>query len=133
MAAYAAFGAYAVVAAIFSAGRDQVWAIWAAFGYAVALLMLWRWPGRTGIAVLVSVALAVVAPLLWLSTAYPLEDGMDVIDRAATLLLHHGSPYLTAAQVTGWSSYQSLPSGDDPVRRAERGRTRRNGTGRPGG
>ena len=67
--------------------------------------MLWRWPGRTGIAVLVSVALAVVAPLLWLSTAYPLEDGMKVIDRAATLLLHHGSPYLTATQVTCWSSY----------------------------
>jgi hypothetical protein len=105
IAAYAAFGAYAVVAAIFSAGRDQVWAIWAAVGYAVALLMLWRWPARTGAAVLVSVALAVVAPLLWLSTAYPLEDGMNVIDRAATLLLHHGSPYLTTTQVTGWLSY----------------------------
>ena len=105
MAAYAAFGVYAVVAAILSAGRDQVWAIWAACGYAVALLMLWRWPGRTGAAAGVSVALAVVAPLLWLSTAYPLEDGMNVIDRAATLLLHHGSPYLTATQVTSWLSY----------------------------
>ena len=105
MAAYAAFGVYAVVAAILSAGRDQVWAIWAACGYAVALLMLWRWPGRTGAAVGVSVALAVVAPMLWLSTAYPLEDGMNVIDRAATLLLHHGSPYLTATQVTSWLSY----------------------------
>ena len=54
---------------------------------------------------LVSVAVAVVAPLLWLSVAYPLEDGMMVIDRSATLLLHHGSPYLTAAQVTSWLSY----------------------------
>ena len=52
-----------------------------------------------------SVALAVVAPLLWLSVAYPLEDGMMVIDRSAALLLHHGSPYLTAAQVTYWLSY----------------------------
>ena len=50
-------------------------------------------------------ALAVLAPLLWLSVAYPLEDGMMVIDRSATLLLHHGSPYLSAAQVTSWLSY----------------------------
>jgi hypothetical protein len=104
MAAYAVFGAYAVIAAVFSAGRDQVWAIWASCGYAVALLMLWRGLGRAA-AVLVSVALAVVAPLLWLSTAYPLEAGMVVIDRSATLLLHHGSPYLSSAQVISWLSY----------------------------
>jgi len=104
MAAYAAFGAYAVVAAVLSGGRDQLWAIWAACGYAVALVMLWRGRGRTA-AVLVSVALAVLAPLLWLSVAYPLEDGMRVIDRSATLLLHHGLPYLSATQVTDWLSY----------------------------
>jgi hypothetical protein len=98
---------YAVAAAILSGGRDQVWSIWAACGYAAALVMLWRWPGRRGLlaAVLVSVALAVLAPLLWLSVAYPLEDGMRVIDRAASLLLHHGTPYLAADQVTGWLSY----------------------------
>jgi hypothetical protein len=107
MAVYAAFTAYAAVAAIFSGGRDQVWAIWAACGYAVALFMMWRWPSRRVrvAAVLVSVALAVLAPLLWLSVAYPLEDGMNVIDRSAALLLHHGTPYLSAAQVTSWLSY----------------------------
>jgi hypothetical protein len=104
MAAYAAFGAYAVVAAVLSGGRDQVWAIWAACGYAVALIVLWRWGART-FALLVSVALAVLAPLLWLSVAYPLEDGMFVIDRSAALLLHHGLPYLSATQVTSWLSY----------------------------
>ena len=83
MAAYAVFAAYAVAAAFLSGGRDRVWAIWAACGYAVALIMLWQWRGRRGrmTAVLVSVALAVLAPLLWLSVAYPLEDGMVVIDR----------------------------------------------------
>jgi hypothetical protein len=107
MAAYAAFGVYAVTAALLSGGRDQVWAIWAACGYAAALFVLWRWRGRRirMAAVLVSVALAVFAPLLWLSVAYPLEDGMMVIDRAAGLLLHHGSPYLAADQVTSWLSY----------------------------
>jgi hypothetical protein len=104
---YAAFGAYAVAAAFLSGGRDRVWAIWAAGGYAVALVMLWLWRSRRGrmAAVLVSVALAVLAPLLWLSVAYPLEDGMMVIDRSAALLLHHGSPYLAADQVTSWLSY----------------------------
>ena len=69
--------------------------------------MLWCWRSRRGrmAAVLVSVALAVLAPLLWLSVAYPLEDGMMVIDRSAALLLHHGSPYLAADQVTYWLSY----------------------------
>jgi Glycosyltransferase family 87 len=107
MAVYAVFTAYAAVAAVFSGGRDQVWAIWAACGYAVALLVMWRWPsGRVRMAaVLISVALAVLAPLLWLSVAYPLEDGMMVIDRSAELLLHHGTPYLSAAQVTSWLSY----------------------------
>ena len=104
MGAYAAFGAYAVAAAVFSRGEDQVWAIWAACGYAVALFMLWRWSGRMAAAG-VSVALAVLAPLLWLSVAYPLETGMMVIDRSATLLLHHGSPYLSAGQVISWESY----------------------------
>ncbi len=86
------------------AAGTRFWAIWAACGYAVALIMLWRWGART-FALLVSVALAVLAPLLWLSVAYPLEDGMFVIDRSAALLLHHGLPYLSATQVTSWLSY----------------------------
>jgi hypothetical protein len=102
--AYGLFLVYAAIDAILSAGRDQIWAIWAACGYAVALIMLWRWGHRTA-AALVSVALAVIAPLLWLSVAFRLEDGMMVIERSATLLLHHGTPYLTSAQVTWWLSY----------------------------
>ena len=102
--AYAVFAAYAAMDAGLSSGRDQVWAIWAACGDLAALVILWRWGARTAAAG-VSVALAVLAPLLWLSVAYPLEDGMNVIERSAGLLLHHGSPYLTASQVSGWLSY----------------------------
>jgi hypothetical protein len=102
--AYALFLAYAAIDAVGSAGEDRVWAIWAACGYATALLLLWRWGHRTA-AALVSVALAVVAPLLWLSVAFRLEDGMMVIERSASLLVHHGSPYLTAGQVRSWLSY----------------------------
>jgi hypothetical protein len=102
--AYAVFLAYAAADAVLSAGEDQVWAIWAACGYTAALLVLWRWGHRT-VAALVSVTLAVLAPMLWLSVAFRLEDGMMVIERSASLLLHHGSPYLTAAQVKSWLSY----------------------------
>ena len=104
---YAVFAAYAIVDAVLSAGRDQVWAIWAACGYTAALVVLGLWRGRpaAAVAVGISVAVAVLAPLLWLSVAYPLEDGMVVIDRAASLLVHHGTPYLPAAQVTSWLSY----------------------------
>jgi hypothetical protein len=103
MGTYAVFLAYAVLFAVFSAGEDQVWAIWASCGYAVALVIMWRWSATA--AVLISVALAVLAPLLWLSVAYQLEAGMQVIDRSAALLLHHGTPYFSSAQVTGWLSY----------------------------
>ena len=102
--AYALFGVYAAVDAVLSAGEDRVWAIWAACGYAAALLILWRW-GQRITAALVSVALAVLAPLLWLSVSYPLEDGMTVIERSASLLLHHGSPYLAGDQLATWLSY----------------------------
>ena len=104
MAAYGGFLAYAAVFALFAGGEDRVWALWAVCGYAAALLILWRWRART-VAALVSVAVAVLAPLLWLSVAYPLETGMVVIDRSAMLLLHHGSPYLPSAQVISWQSY----------------------------
>jgi hypothetical protein len=104
MVAFSVFLAYAAVFAIFSGGEDKVWSIWAACGYAAALLILWRWRARMA-AALVAVAVAVLAPLLWLSVAYPLETGMFVIDRSAVLLIHHGSPYLPSAQVTSWQSY----------------------------
>ena len=56
--------------------------------------MLWCWRSRRGrmAAVGVSVALAVLVPLLWLSVAYPLEDGMVVIDRSAALCCTTGRP-----------------------------------------
>ncbi len=106
--AYGVFTAYAALFAGLSGGRDRVWAIWAVGGYGVAALLLWRARGRAGslaVAVLVSIALALVAPLLWNSVAFPLEDGINVIDRSADLLVHHGSPYLPADQVTSWISY----------------------------
>jgi hypothetical protein len=103
LAAYGVFTAYAAVSAGLSGGLDRTWAIWAACGYALGTLLIWR--GRTGPAVAVSLALALVAPLIWNTIASPNDDGIVVIQRSAYLLLHHGSPYLPADQVTGYLSY----------------------------
>lgn len=101
--AYGAFTAYAAVFAGLSGGRDRVWAIWAVCGYALGTLLVWR--GRTGLALAVSLALALVAPLIWNSVGFPLEDGIVVIHRSADLLVHHGSPYLPKGQLISYLSY----------------------------
>jgi hypothetical protein len=109
-AAYGVFTAYAAVFAGLSGGEDQVWAIWAVCGYGIATILLcWprgpRWLRGGAPPLIVSVALALVAPLLWISLAFPLEDGMNVINRSAELLVHHGSPYLPAHEVTRYLDY----------------------------
>jgi hypothetical protein len=102
--AYGVFTAYAAVSAGLSGGEDRVWAIWAVCGYGIGTLLLWRMRGWT-VPLVVSLALALVAPLLWNSVAFRLEDGMVVINRSAELLIHHGSPYLPAHEVRSWFSY----------------------------
>lgn len=102
--AYGVFTAYAAVFAGLSGGEDRAWAIWAVCGYAIATLLLWRTRGWA-LPLTVLIALALVAPLLWNSVVFPLEDGMVVINRSAELLIHHGSPYLPAPEVRSWFSY----------------------------
>jgi hypothetical protein len=103
LAAYGVFTAYAAIFAGLSGGTDRIWATWAACGYALGTLLLcWR---RTGAALAVSLALAVVAPLIWITVVSPFADGIVVIHRSADLLLHHGSPYLPKQQLTSYLSY----------------------------
>ena len=123
------FGAFACYAAIFAGlggGEDRAWAIWACGGYAAATLVIcgalacretgqarlekwlaWQPFLKTSVwlALCLALALALVAPLIWNSLEFRLEDGMVVIDRGADLLVHHGSPYLPSDQVRSWFSY----------------------------
>jgi hypothetical protein len=103
LAAYGVFTAYAAVFAGLSGGTDRIWATWAVCGYAVGTVLLCL--RRTGLALAVSLALAVVAPLIWITIASPFADGIVVIHRSADLLLHHGSPYLPKQQLTSYLSY----------------------------
>jgi hypothetical protein len=107
---YAGFAAYAACVALFSGpGLDHWWGIWAVGGYAVAAAIAARWPGRNGQLAAVGGALAgaLIAPLTWLATAEPSTPDVAVVARSGVLLLHHGTPYLPAAQLAhgGWLAY----------------------------
>jgi hypothetical protein len=102
--AYCVFTVYTGIDAVFSGGRDQMWAIWAVCGYGIATLLLWLRRGWA-LPLAVSLGLALIAPALQITLSFPAEDGMVVINRSAELLLHHGSPYLPSSQVTGYLSY----------------------------
>ena len=104
---YAAFAGFACV--VFGTSGEPVqrtWAAWAAGAYALAAVAAWLWRSRGRAAALViSLAGALAAPLAWqvifggkMSRAG--EDSLQVMVRAAVLLLRHGTPYLPADQIS---------------------------------
>jgi hypothetical protein len=106
---YAAFAVYASGVALFSGpGLDHWWGTWAAGGYAAAAIVAARWPGRQGRwALTAAMTGALAAPLAWLATREPSTPDVTVVARSASLLVRHGSPYLSSAQLLhgGWLSY----------------------------
>lgn len=107
---YAGFAVYAAGVALFSGpGLDHWWGIWAAGGYAVAAVTgaSRRTRGGQVAALAAAVAGALVAPLTWLATREPATPDVVVVARSGVLLLHHGTPYLPAAQLAhgGWLAY----------------------------
>ena len=107
---YAGFAVYAAGVALFSGpGLDHWWGAWAAGGYAVAAAVaaLRRTRGAQVAALAVAVAGALAAPLSWLATQEPSTPDATVVARSGALLLHHGTPYLPAAQLAhgGWLAY----------------------------
>lgn len=104
---YAAFAVHAGAVVVFSGpGQDRVWGIWAVCGYALAAVLADRWRAHGLTAALgTSLVGALVAPIVWLNrTATPTPD-VQVVARAAALVLHHGTPYLPNAQLTTVIAY----------------------------
>jgi hypothetical protein len=108
LAANGAFTVYAIALAVDTGHADRTWAIWAAVGYGVTTLIIWLtrhknvpliWP------MLVSLAGALAAPVTWLVTRVAPTPEVQVISRSATLLLQHGTPYLTQGDLANWLSY----------------------------
>jgi hypothetical protein len=104
---YAVFAGYAAMVAVFTGHADQSWGIWAAGGYllaAITAVLCRRSLGRDA-ALFIGAAGALVGPLAWLATRTPATADVQVVGRAAVLLLRHGSPYLAPAQLSAWRSY----------------------------
>jgi hypothetical protein len=108
MVAYWVFMVYAIGAVILTRGQDAVWALWAAPAYATAAVMLPRLRasgGRIATVAVITAAFAVGMPLLVLLAQDQLAAGMAVIDRSASLLVQHGTPYLASRQLSSWIEY----------------------------
>ncbi len=101
---YVAFAAFAGLVALFSGGDDAVWGAWAACGYTVTAIAVWRWPDSLP-AQLPALIGGLVAPLAWLAIRAPVTPDVETVTRSAILLLHHGSPYLPTVQLVSWRSY----------------------------
>jgi hypothetical protein len=108
LAANGAFTIYAIALAVDTGHADRTWALWAAVGYGVTTLLIWLtrhknvpliWP------MLVSLAGALAAPVTWLATRVAPTPEVQVISRSATLLLQHGTPYLSQGELATWLSY----------------------------
>ena len=101
---FLAFAAFAGLVAVFSGGNDGVWGAWAVGGYAVTAVAVWRWPDSLT-ALLPALAAGLAAPLAWLAIRAPGTPDVETVTRSASLLLHHGSPYLPKAQLLRWTDY----------------------------
>jgi len=99
---YAAFAGYAALLAVFSRHADQSWGIWASGGYLLAAIttVLCRRSRGQDAALLIAAAGALAGPLTWLAIRAPATADVQVVARAATLLLRHGSPYLGPGQLS---------------------------------
>lgn len=98
-AVYAASAAYALVMALVTTNPlHRTWGIFAASAYLVAAMLVLVWRSRgTDMALLASLAGALVVPLGLMAAARRQQPEVRVINKSATLLVQHGTPYLGPA------------------------------------
>ena len=95
---FAGCAIFGMLVAILS-GNDlhRFWGTSAACGYGAAAiaLLLWRSGGRVAdIAILLAFCGGLVAPLVYLAVTGQEQPEVYVVARSASLLIHHGTPYL---------------------------------------
>jgi hypothetical protein len=102
-AGYASFAVFAGLTVLLSTEPiHRLWGTWAVCGYGLAAVITLAWKARGAtVALGVSVAGAVIGPLGQLAVTGRNLPEVSVIERAAALLLRHGTPYLSAAQQAG--------------------------------
>jgi hypothetical protein len=102
VAAFAAFAVYAgVVALVSGIGVHREWAVIAAPAYLLAAVAAaWKRRGLE-ISILLGFVGGLVAPLAWMAARHKSQREMWVIVRGALMLVHHGTPYASAAALAG--------------------------------
>ena len=98
-ALFAASAAYAAVMAMVTNHHlHRTWGIFAACAYLVAAMLVLAWPSR-GLdpALLVSLTGALIVPLGLMAADRLQQPEVRVINKSATLLVQHGTPYLGPA------------------------------------
>jgi glycosyl transferase family 87 len=96
---FAASAAFALLVAAFSSdGVHRLWGMMAACGYGLALLVVAALKERgTGPALGLSFGGALAVPLAWMAAKAREQPEVAVVARAASTLIHHGTPYTGAA------------------------------------
>ena len=102
VAAFAGSAVYAGVVALFSGiGVHRQWAVMAAPAYALATAAAaWKRRGLD-LSLLLALAGGLVAPLTWMAARGESQREIQVIIRSAWSLVHHGTPYHSAAALAG--------------------------------
>ena len=100
-AAFASCAIFAGGVALFSTNSlHQRWGIVAACAYLAACLAVLAWRSRgLDLALLLSVGGALITPLFWNAATGRRQPEVAVINRSAILLVHHHSPYQSAASL----------------------------------
>jgi len=97
-ALFAASAAYAVVMALVTTNPlHRTWGIFAGCAYLVAAMIVLAWPRGLDAALLIGLAGALIVPLGLMAAARLQQPEVRVINKSASLLVHHGTPYLGPA------------------------------------
>jgi hypothetical protein len=94
--------------------QQRSWGAWAAGSYLLAGLVVLAWPRGRDLALVIALAGAIVAPLLWQPVTGGQripgfgEGSLWVVARAGRLLVNTGSPYLPAAAISHVLTYKYI-------------------------
>lgn len=100
---------FALVTALISFNApERVWGTFAAVSYAVSAVTAAVVRRRgVGLAVLISLAGALAAPLAWMAFTGRAQPEVAVIIRSAEMFVHHGTPYASPAALAAAHSWRA--------------------------
>jgi hypothetical protein len=106
---FAVSAAFALVTALTSVNPpERVWGAFAAASYAVSAVTAGVVRRRgVSLAVLISLAGAVAAPLAWMAVTGMAQPEVAVIIRSAAMLMHQGTPYASPAALAAAHSWRA--------------------------